>query len=80
MDKLQKLSKKLKLNKEVVEGIILYNHELNNFIPKKELKEVNFYLNSKSSTLITKVARALKVDEDAVIGYILKEQTKKGNL
>jgi len=77
MDRLQKISKKLKLNVEQLESIIVYNHELNNFIPKKELKKVALDLNLKSLKLVNKIAETLKVDKDAVIGYLLKEYIKE---
>lgn len=73
MNRLDKLSKKLDLNVETISGIILYNHELNNFISKKQLKKIKLNIPIKSMKLVNKIAKEIKVDSDAVIGYILRD-------
>jgi energy-converting hydrogenase A subunit M len=73
MNQIKKLSKKLNLNDDVVKNIIVYNHELNNFIAKKKLKKVYLEFTIDSTNLIKNIAKTLKVDNDAVIGYLLRE-------
>jgi hypothetical protein len=70
---IEKLSKRLKLDREEVEGIILYAHELTHFLPKKKLKKVDLDITEATTNRIRKVAKGLKVSEDAVIGYLLKQ-------
>ena len=72
MTKLQKISKKLNIPEKEAERIIIYNHELNNLIPKSTLKEVELEIDMVSRKKIDKIAKALKVDKDAVIGHMLK--------
>jgi hypothetical protein len=74
---IEKLSKRLKLDQEEVEGIILYEHELTHFMPKKKLKKVDLNITEATMKRIRKVAKGLKVSEDAVIGYLLKQMTKE---
>lgn len=80
MTKLQKISKKLNIPENEAKEIIVYNHELTNLISKNKLKEIELDLDMVSLKKINKIAKALKVDKDAVIGHMLEksiEATKK---
>lgn len=76
-DKLLKAVEGTKLDKLDAQAIILYNHELNNFYKKGELKTVSldFDMSKKedrqSLKYLKSIAKKLKVDYDAVIGYAI---------
>jgi hypothetical protein len=70
------------INVDAALRIVAYQHELDNLMPKKMLKKVNFNMDLKSLQAIKKVSKALKVSNDAVIGsaliaYIEEEEKRK---
>ena len=70
--KLKDLSKKLGLNENQIMKIICYNHLLDNLFKKNEYKKIALNIELKSMKYIKKVAKTLKVADDAVINAALQ--------
>lgn len=71
MNQIQKLEKKLNLNESEIRSICAQQHMLNNVYTKKSLKTLNITFKGDVLKLITKIAKALRVSNDAVIGGLL---------
>lgn len=79
---LAKAAKKAGMTVDGALRVIVYQYELDNLVPKKLLKKVNFNMDIESVKAIKKVSKALKVSDDAVIGsaliaYIEEEEKRK---
>ena len=77
---LHKIVSKLPISLEEAKEIIIYDHILNNYIPKRQLKHVDVNLNMNTQKLLAKLAKALKVSEDAIIGHALIKSIEKEGL
>ena len=75
---IEKIAKKIKISTEFANSIVLRYHELEHLIPKKRLKTLSLNMqNKKTMNRINKVAKALKVSFDAVIGAAALEAALK---
>ena len=70
---ISKHAKKAGISKEYAEKIILKHHSLKNFYTKKQLTSLKLDLDIPSWKLLNKIAKALKVDIDSVLGAALDD-------
>ena len=70
---LTKACKRLHLDEDEAKEMIVAHHELESMLSKKEIKKVKFIdLPLRNIQWIKKVAKELKISEDAVIGGLLE--------
>lgn len=69
--RLAEISKKLGVNVEQVRDIIVQHHELEQLISKRDLRKIKFNMGLDSAKLVARVAKTLKVSEDAVVNSLL---------
>ena len=68
---LTKISKKLNIKESILKEIIFQHHNINHLLAKKETKSIPLELTGTDLLQIRKIAKALKVDPDAVITGLL---------
>lgn len=68
---LSKISKKLNIKEPMLKEIIFQHHNINHLLSKKETKSIPLELTGTDLLQIRKIAKALKVDPDAVITGLL---------
>ena len=76
-----KAAKKAGITEETARKIVVYEHELSQLYPKKSLCEMQIDFTKESRQVTEKIAKALKVSNDAVIGTLLikyLEEDKNG--
>ena len=74
---LKDVCKKLDLNKKEAKRMIVSHHELESLLSKDEIKTVKgIEISFENLQLIKKVAKELKISDDAVICGILKGELK----
>lgn len=74
---LDAICKKAGITIEQATKMIVMNHELKHLIPKKELKKIQLNFKGDSLKIVKKVAKALKITEDAVINTLCYEYLDK---
>lgn len=80
MTRTKKRSKVLKLLEEDAKGIIVYNHELNNFYKQDELVNMTIDIKDKKTlNRLNKIAKCLKVSVSSVVCYTLFKQMELEN-
>lgn len=77
MEKISKLVQKTKLPEKTIRDIIVQHHALNNYYTDKQLKVMPIDFKTKeqkkSYKLIQKLAKILKVDDDAVLCVLVRQ-------
>ena len=71
MSSMDKISKSLKLDKDVIVQIIVQHYLLLHIYTDEELRPLDIRLDTKTSKRIEKIAKTLNVDFDAVVVALL---------
>jgi hypothetical protein len=69
--RVEKAAKKAGVPLQEAIDMIVYDHELNFLIPKSKIKEIPLDLDLKTMRELRKIAKALNVSIDAVIGMAI---------
>ncbi len=73
----EKLAEKLNLTPQLVEKMIISDHEMFKLSPKSNLESVDVDINPETLKKIKKIATKLKISQDAVICGLLVDYIEK---